>query len=176
MSLWLAMLAAQASVVTDALAGPPALTDSNLLLTIVATIPHIPGLLVLGGACSVFRTACHIGGFLETDEASSAVLLVGDATFYFGITYYVAIGILKNAQSRGRSLQASLVMGGISFLLANAALTGWMICANKPYYVHSMPGVSIFSLILATLTFLSAFWPVRWKDLLSLIVSLNIPD
>jgi hypothetical protein len=162
MSLWLATVVAQADVIAQALAGPPALTGLGPLLGIACVIPHIPGLLFLGVVCALFRNACYIGRPLGSYEASSAVVLLGDVIFYFSvITYWIARSLLKNAAQRAKSLQTNLVIGGVLALLANGALTGWMIWPKKPYYVHSTPGFSLCSLLLGALTLLSAFWPVR---------------
>jgi hypothetical protein len=155
MALWLATLAGQTRVVTEAMAGPPALTEFAFRLGIASIIPHVPGLLVLGVVCAVFRSACYIG-LLRTEEASSVVVLIGDAAFYFVITYWIARGILKSAAAK-----VLFVLCGGCVLLANGVLTRWMVWAEKPYYVHPMPRLSICSLALGTLTFLSAFWPVR---------------
>lgn len=159
MALWLATLAGQAGVVSDAMAGPPALTESAFRLGVVSIIPHIPGLIIMGAVCAVVRSACY--GSLATDEASFIVVLIGDAAFYFVITYWIAKGILWSAARRVMTLQAIFVVCGVCALLANGALTQWMIWAVKPYYVHPVPRLSIFSFALATLTFLSAFWPLR---------------
>jgi hypothetical protein len=161
MSLWLAMVVAQADVVAEALAGPPALTDLALWLGIACVIPHIPGLLVLGVVCALFRNACYTGRPLGTHEASAAVVLIGDAIFYFAITYWIAKGILRR---RAKGLQTDLVMGATFALLANGVLTGWMVWVKKPYYVRSTPGFSVCSLMLGVLTILSAFWPVRPRN------------
>ncbi len=161
MSLWLATLAGQARVVADALAGAPALTESAFWLGIASIIPHLPGLLLLGAVCAAFRDACYIRGPLGTDQAAAAIVLMGDAIFYFAITYWIARAVLRNAARRGRSLQMTFVACGACLLMANGFLTGWMVWIKKPYYVHPMPRLSILSVIFGALTLLSAFWPAE---------------
>lgn len=161
MSLWLATLSGQVSVFATALAGPPALKESAFWLSIASVVPHIPGLIVLGGVCAIFRNACYIGHPLGTDEASSAVLLISDAMLYMLFTYWIARDILKNAERHTRGLRITFIVSGSFALLTNGAVTGWMIWAEKPYYVHPVPHLSILSFVFAALTFLSAFWRVK---------------
>jgi len=161
MALWLATLVAQGGVIGNALAGEPSLTNASCLIGIAGIIPHLPGLLVLGGVCAVFRDSCYTGRSLGSDDADDVIVLLGDALSYMLITYWIARGLLQNAATRSNARQRVLVTAGIVALSANAILTIWMVWPDKPYYVHPVPGFSALSLILGAMTFASAFSHVR---------------
>ena len=128
-----------------------------LIHNILILISDIPGLLLLGAVCAVFRSSCYIGRSLGTDQAAWIVVLLGNAAFYMVITYWIARLIQTKATTRARWLQSAYVATGVFALLANCVLTTWMIWARTPYYAHPLPRLSILSLIVAVVTFLSLF-------------------
>ena len=136
MAVWQATIAAQADVVASALAEPPALTESAFLLGVACLIPHLPGFLILGVLCAVFRNACYIRGPFQT--ATSTVFESG-CDILFRDHLMDCQRPSENAASRARGLQTIFVGGGGCALLANGALTGWMIWAEKPAILLRIP-------------------------------------
>jgi hypothetical protein len=157
-ALWLAMLVSQCEVVAVALGGPPALRGAQFLTGILFVIPHLPGLLVLGVVCAVFRDACYIGHPLGTDPAAQIVVLLGDAALYTTITYWIAKWIRADVARRAVSVRSAYFVYCLFGLVANCILTAWMIWVKKPYYAHATPGFSILSLVVGVAACLSLLW------------------
>ena len=157
MALWLAMLVPQAGVVDDAFSSPPG-TYSNGSVTRGASLLllQLPGLLTLGAICLVFRSSCDVGHTLGSDTVNSMLLLLGNAAAYMTITYWIAKRIQIVTANTARKIP--LLAAGVCGLLANSILTAWMIWAEKPYYAHSLPSLSVSSLVIALMTISSLFW------------------
>jgi len=160
MGLWLALLAAQSYVVTEAMARSSSCRDLMFWAPVLDVIPQFPGCVVVWGICTLFQNTCAIGGFLASELSNEIVMLLSDTIFYMTITYWIARGILKNAR-RETYLRTVFIAVGAIVVMANAAFACWMIWANKPHDVDPTPRLSVLSLIVACLTFVSAFWPVR---------------
>lgn len=162
MALWIAMLVPQIVVLDTAFGNPPGtFSGVSLMRGAVLLFLELPGFLSLGAVCGVFRSSCYAGHFLAGDTAQSTLMLVSNAAAYLTITYWIARRILISA-AKATNLQIVMLAAGVCALLANGILTVWMIWANKPYYAHSFPGLSIASLVVALITFFSLFWGARY--------------
>jgi len=159
LALWTVTLLPQAGVVVSAYGNPPGTyTGPSLLLGILLELPRVPGLVVLGVVCVVFRSSCYVGRALGSDNAASLVVLLGNAAVYMLLMYPLAKAIHGNAPAggeRARPFRRGWFVAGVIALSANAALTAWMIWAKKPYYAWPTPVLSVSSLAIGAAAFCS---------------------
>ena len=156
---WLATLIPVLGAAVEAIQGPPSLTNANLLLGLLFLLPELPGLIFLEIVCLVWRNTCSLpGGALSSESASSFVLLVGNALGYMAVTYPVAKALQRRAAARdGSQFWAISRIVGRFALGTSAFLAGWMVFAQKAYYVHPMKPLSVSSLAFAAGAFYSCF-------------------
>ncbi len=158
MALWLAMLVPQAGVVDDAFESPPGTySNGSVIRGASLLLLELPGLIALGVICVVFRSSCYPGHTLGGgDTVNSMLTLLGNAAAYMTITYWIAKRIQIVTANTARKIP--LLAAGVCALLANSILTAWMIWAEKPYYAHSSPSLSVSSLVIGLMTISSLFW------------------